>query len=240
MLTPEGTAKLGDFGMAKPFSDESISGTGAIEGTIPYMSPEQAKGLPPDSPSDMYSFGVTLYEMVTGRRPFHGEDVSVLLHHLNSIPPPPTRFMLACPPRLETLILNLLEKDPELRPSASSAEEELRSIRAEFLGERSEPIVPISAIPGANDEDDGEIEIPSLESLQVGRLSDALSIPFDSRPAVRRRPGVNVSNPAVAWIFGDCINHRDSRSRKYRRRFLRLALFRPIRSGLRHTNAGVV
>ena len=177
MLTPEGTAKLGDFGMAKPFSDESISGTGAIEGTIPYMSPEQAKGLPPDSPSDMYSFGVTLYEMVTGRRPFHGEDVSVLLHHLNSIPPPPTRFMLACPPRLETLILNLLEKDPELRPSASSAEEELRSIRAEFLGERSEPIVPISAIPGANDEDDGEIEIPSLESLQVGRLSDALQFP---------------------------------------------------------------
>ena len=114
----------------------------AIEGTIPYLSPEQAKGLPPDSPSDMYSFGVTLYEMVTGRRPFHGEDVSVLVHHLNSIPPPPTRFMQACPPRLETLILNLLEKDPELRPSASGAAEELQSIRAELLGERSEFLFP--------------------------------------------------------------------------------------------------
>lgn len=138
MLTSEGTAKLGDFGLARPFGDESLTESDLIVGTVPYMSPEQAKGLPPDSPSDMYSFGVLLYEMVTGRRPFHGEDVSVLVHHLNSTPPPPTRYVPTCPPRLEALILKLLDKQPEARPRANDVAQELRSIQAEVsAGEKS-------------------------------------------------------------------------------------------------------
>lgn len=129
LLTKEGTAKLGDFGFAKSFGDDSISEERRIVGTIAYMSPEQTKGLPPDSPSDMYSFGVMLFEMVTGRRPFHGEDVSVFVHHQNSTPPPPTRYIPSCPPRLEALILRLLDKKPEARPTAIEAAAELRRIR---------------------------------------------------------------------------------------------------------------
>lgn len=132
LLTKDGTAKLGDFGLARPHGDESISEEGLIVGTVPYMSPEQAKGLPPDSPSDMYSFGVVLFEMVAGRRPFHGEDASVLVHHLNTPPPPPTRYVPGCPPRLEALILQLLDKTPEARPTASDAAKELRRIACEL------------------------------------------------------------------------------------------------------------
>ena len=131
MLTSDGTAKLGDFGLAKPHGDETNSEEGLIVGTIPYMSPEQAKGLPADSPGDMYSFGVMLYEMVAGRRPFHGEDASVLVHHLNSTPPPPTRYVPNCPPRLEALILSLLDKWPESRPTASETAAQLRQIRSQ-------------------------------------------------------------------------------------------------------------
>lgn len=144
MLTPEGTAKLGDFGLAKPIREdsireESISVTGIIEGTIPYMSPEQTKGLPPDSPSDMYSFGIMLYEMVVGRRPFQGEDVTVFMNHQISLPPPPTHFLPTCPPWLEKLILELLDKEPAARPNAVQTAEELRSIPVEQPGNQPEP-----------------------------------------------------------------------------------------------------
>jgi tRNA A-37 threonylcarbamoyl transferase component Bud32 len=129
LLTKEGTAKLGDFGFAKPFGDDSISEENRIVGTIAYMSPEATKGLPPDSPSDMYSFGVMLFELVTGRRPFHGEDESVFVHHQISPPPPPTRYIPSCPPPLEALILRLLDKKPEARPTAVKAAAELRRVR---------------------------------------------------------------------------------------------------------------
>ena len=165
MLTPEGTAKLGDFGLAKPLGDESPSDSGLIVGTLPYMSPEQAKGLRPDSPSDMYSLGVTLFEMVTGRRPFHGDDVSVLVHHLNSTPPPPTRYEPSCPPRLETLILELLEKDPEARPTAGATAVELRRIREELSGE---PAPSTAAEPR-------RWEAPGEPALENGPATDPTS-----------------------------------------------------------------
>lgn len=131
LLTKEGTAKLSDFGFAKPLGDDSVSEENRIVGTIAYMSPEATKGLPPDSPSDMYSFGAMLFELVTGRQPFHGEDESVFVHHQISPPPPPTRYIPSCPPALETLILRLLDKKPEVRPKASEAADELRRIRGE-------------------------------------------------------------------------------------------------------------
>ncbi len=173
LLTQDGTAKLGDFGLAKPLGDESISEEGLIVGTVPYMSPEQAKGLPPDSPSDMYSFGITLFEMVTGRRPFHGEDASVLVHHLNSTPPLPTRYVLSCPLRLEALILQLLGKEPELRPTAIETADELRRIRTELsLGPTPSKIKdPAIAYEIGEGSDSDAISAESDTVIRLGRRS---------------------------------------------------------------------
>jgi serine/threonine protein kinase len=129
LLTKDGAAKLSDFGFAKPWGDDSINEENRIVGTIAYMSPEATKGLPPDSPSDMYSFGAMLFELVTGRKLFHGDDASVIVHHQLSPPSPPSRYIPNCPPRLEALILRLLDKKPEARPTAIEAAAELRRIR---------------------------------------------------------------------------------------------------------------
>ncbi len=129
MLTLEDTAKLGDFGLAKPLGDESLGSTGLLIGTIPYMSPEATKGLHPDSFGDMYSFGVLLYELAAGRRPFQGSDVSVLIQHQEVIPPRPTRYVPDFPKPLENLVLRLLAKDPMDRPEAAETSEELRAIK---------------------------------------------------------------------------------------------------------------
>jgi serine/threonine protein kinase len=86
----------------------------------------------------MYSFGVTLYEMVTGRRPFYGasEDESdlAIVAEIRNSPPPPSDYA-TCPPKLETLILDLLEKNPKNRPSADRVIQELQSIRASMRSE---------------------------------------------------------------------------------------------------------
>lgn len=135
LLTQNGMVKLSDFRLARAHADESIGSSddsGVLVGTLPYMSPEQTRGLPPDRPSDMFSFGVTLYEMVAGRRPFHGDgedEVSVMIEIRDSTPPPPSDFEL-CPPILETLILELLKKNPRDRPTANRVVRRLQGIRA--------------------------------------------------------------------------------------------------------------
>lgn len=174
-----GRAKLGDFGLACPLGDESISEEGLIVGSVPYMSPEQAKGLPPDSPGDMYSLGVMLFEMVTGRRPFHGEDASVLVHHLNSEPPPPTRYVLHCPAPLETLILRLLDKRAEERPNASEAAAALRRIRAELAS-------PADAGHGGT----GDIRSSAA-------ANDALAVAVSTDPAAASPPGGPGARPDI-------------------------------------------
>jgi hypothetical protein len=182
MLTLGGTAKLADFGMAKPFNDDTISRTGVIEGTIPYMSPEQAKGERPDSPTDIYSLGIVLYELVAQRRPFHGEDVSVLVDHLNTPPPPPTRFSSTCPMRLEDLILRMLDKDASGRPTAKETAEQLRLIRSDLLeGRANTPFIrpppnPINPGPGP---ELVETNAPT-PIFEVGRTSGALQHPITS------------------------------------------------------------
>lgn len=120
-LNAEGTAKIGDFGLALPIDRSRITQEGMMVGTVAYMPPEQALGGEVTPRSDLYSLGAMLYEMVTGRPPFVGdESVAIITQHLNTPPVAPTWHNPLCPPALESLILRLLEKAPQERPQAAT------------------------------------------------------------------------------------------------------------------------
>jgi class 3 adenylate cyclase len=125
-----GVAKIGDFGLAVALDRSRLTMAGMMVGTASYMPPEQAMGGETTYASDLYALGCVLYEMVTGRPPFVGDDtVAVISQHVNTAPVAPTWHNAECPTGLETLILRLLEKDAKQRPaSAEQVREALASV----------------------------------------------------------------------------------------------------------------
>ncbi|MGA2037360.1 MAG: Stk1 family PASTA domain-containing Ser/Thr kinase, partial [Acidimicrobiales bacterium] len=117
LITDEGVVKVTDFGIARALNtEESLTQTGAVMGTATYFSPEQAEGMGVDARSDIYSLGVVLFEMVTGRPPFLGETpVAVASKHVREQPPTPREINPAVPPDLEAIILKCMAKSPEHR-----------------------------------------------------------------------------------------------------------------------------
>ena len=121
-LTEDGTAKLGDFGLAVALNRSRLTQEGMMVGTVAYMAPEQALGKSPDTRSDLYGLGATLYEMVTGRPPFLGDDaVAIISQHINTAPVAPSWHNPEVPRALESLIMRLLAKIPEERPENAAA-----------------------------------------------------------------------------------------------------------------------
>ncbi len=105
MLTRDGTVKLGDFGIAKAISDATLTETSKIIGSVHYFSPEQARGSYVDERSDIYSLGIIMFEMLTGRVPFDGENpVQVALMHINNEVPKPSLFVPGVPPSLDKIV----------------------------------------------------------------------------------------------------------------------------------------
>lgn len=118
MVTPNGSVKVMDFGIARAVSDSSstVAETTRIIGTAAYLSPEQAKGEAVDPRADIYSAGVVLYELLAGRTPFRGETpVAVAYQHVSEAPLPPTEVNQAAPGALNPIVLRALAKDPEQR-----------------------------------------------------------------------------------------------------------------------------
>ena len=133
MLTPDGVVKLLDFGIAKFARDRSMTKTGFLVGSLPYISPEQIEGLPDiDARTDIYSLGITLYQLVTGRVPFEADsEYSLMRKHLQEAPVPPMQVMPDVPQGLNEIILTAIEKDRNRRfQSAAAMGAALRSLGA--------------------------------------------------------------------------------------------------------------
>src|SRR5260221_3429763 len=114
MITPNGTVKIMDFGIAK--SGGSVTNTGQVMGTPNYMSPEQVKGRPLDGRSDLFSMGVILYEMLTGEKPFAGQNVTTIIYKIvNENPITPRDLDVTVHPGLSAIVTKALAKAPDDR-----------------------------------------------------------------------------------------------------------------------------
>jgi len=159
LITQEGTAKLMDFGLAKMLGQPRLTQDGIIVGTVAYVAPEVALGKEADSRSDLYSLGAVLYEAVTGKPPFPGEDpVKVIFGHIHDYPASPNRLNPKLPQALSDIIMKLLEKGPERRyQTAADLLGVLRGVGEESLREALVPshkpsvVVPVPRPLGARE-----------------------------------------------------------------------------------------
>jgi len=144
MLTPQGSIKLMDFGIAKTAGDRRLTMTGTTLGSLYYMSPEQIQGQPLDGRADLYSVGVSLYELVTGVRPFRAKsDYELMVAHLQAAPLPPIQLDPNLPPALNDIILTALAKDPGRRfQSADAFRNAVQAVKSSLAQE-----APVAAGP---------------------------------------------------------------------------------------------
>src|SRR5437660_1369193 len=115
----DGRLKVTDFGIARSGASQ-MTEAGSIVGTAQYLSPEQARGAPVDPRSDIYSLGIVLYEMLTGKVPFSGDTpVEIAMKHLSQVPEPPSKLRPNIPHDLDAVVMRALAKDPEQRYSTA-------------------------------------------------------------------------------------------------------------------------
>jgi serine/threonine protein kinase/Tol biopolymer transport system component len=200
-ITSSGQAKLLDFGLAK--LDEArvgydastavvpLTDSGAAVGTVAYMSPEQARGDPLDLRSDLFSLGVVLYEMATGRHPFSGSTTAVVFDRiLNHAQPPAISLNAELPAEFENILDKTLEKDRELRCQSAA---ELRADLKRLQRKSSSGNVATAAVPAASSQ--------QIQTSQNPQESNASGI---AAPAAgqRRRPTVALAMLVVLGIAG--------------------------------------
>jgi len=171
--------KVTDFGIARAGASQ-MTEAGSIMGTAQYLSPEQARGAPVTASSDLYSVGIVLYEMLTGKVPFSGDSaIEIAMKHLNELPKPPSKIRPEIPEDLDHVVLRALAKAPEDRyQTAEEFAEDLHRVEAglPLPPETSEAATALLAVPGATI--GGTTQVLPTDATQVA----------PPRPHAPRRP----------------------------------------------------
>jgi serine/threonine-protein kinase len=218
MLRDDGHLKILDFGMARPVEQPPVSDSsevttttlptyGALEGTIPYMSPEQVKGQSLDHRSDLFSLGVVFYEMLLGARPFAGETVAEMTASiLRDEPRPLTESRPELPRQLGRIIEHTIQKDPERRfQTARDLSNELEQLKEEYdsglplLDVSSLAVLPLKDLSGDPEQDyfaDG------MTDLLINNLGRIKALKVISRTSVMRYKDTEKPLPETARELG--------------------------------------
>ena len=181
IITNTGRVKVTDFGIARAINaTNTVMYTNSILGSAHYLSPEQASGKPVDGNTDIYSLGVVLYEMLTGRVPFEGETpIAVALKHVREKVEPPTRYNPSIPPLLEAVVMKALSKNPADRfDSISDMISDLRLSQGFTMGktQRHEPYdFATQMIPAVDPETLEDLSTIQEERKEEGKKKSMLS-----------------------------------------------------------------
>jgi serine/threonine protein kinase len=134
LITEDGRAKVTDFGIARAVSSATVTHTGDIVGSVHYLSPEQAKGVLSNEQSDIYSLGIIIYELLTGKVPYDGETpIAIALKHLQEQPIPPCKLNPRIEPELEAVVMKAISKSPDTRySSVSELLEDIQKVQAGY------------------------------------------------------------------------------------------------------------
>jgi len=174
MLTENGTLKVMDFGIARVLGTARMTKQGNIVGTIEYMSPEQVRGLETDARSDIYSLGILLYEMLTGRVPFASDsEYDLMKMQIEDAPPPPRVFVQHIPPALEQAIMRSLAKRQEARFATAG---EFRDVLLSAIGTTQSPGAAQAQVPPTRVE---QVSTPTIAFGSQGtRPANVATSPF--------------------------------------------------------------
>jgi serine/threonine-protein kinase len=201
MVVRDGLAKIMDFGIARMRSGDVRTQTGVVLGSPKYMSPEQVQGKRADQRSDIFSLGVVLYEMLTGKAPFEGENMTaIMLQTLNFNPDPPSRINPALPEILDFIVAKALAKRPDDRYAcARDMASDLRECEKALRGEANAQLIAprrIQSVPATlalrlePEAALGEMEPPRSRRSDAEEGDTAPALPvsriFDSMDATRR------------------------------------------------------
>jgi len=176
LMTADGRAKITDFGIARAVTESTLTYGGSVIGSVHYFSPEQARGGAITPKSDVYSLGIVLYEMLTNRLPFTGENpIAIAMKHIEEEPISPSRYRPQIPPMLEAIVCRAMSKSPEIRPSSFELVQELSNVEVAL------------SVSVKNDPDATQVlprtEIPPRRSVRQG-LGAQVTTPKEDKPKV--------------------------------------------------------
>lgn len=193
MVTRDDRIKVTDFGIARVADNTTVTATNAVMGSVHYFSPEQARGAKVDNRSDIYSLGIVLFEMLTGRLPFDADNpVSVALMQVQSQMPRPSEFIKSLDPSVDALVLKMTEKDPDDR--YKDVFDLIKDIKDYTMGAKT------FSVNRSYDDDDRTIVTPAMNRRPNRNHSNNMDAKRPNRPkkVVKKKKSVA---PAILGIF---------------------------------------